>query len=568
MKALRTIGTVIGAFLLPIIALFLCGGLVLYSTAGMLTDEALDGVAAVAMEEEAVREALGSVVADSLVSQLPIKGTSEERVILREAMTKAMERPSVQKAVADVIKDCIHELTSSNFDGELNLNEKTVVAMAENPEAMAEITAALLRSGLFGSIFSSDALTPDNPPDVSESSATSKTESTETTSTTKAEGTTATRPSDSTPDTHPSDTTSQTTPTETTASSQETTTPVTIENNSLMNMISGNGTAAEVLDALDENTLNTIMADSDVQLLIAEVMAKKFASSLFGGSAAIDMAGPIAELIEEKPALFEDAVKTYIPDEETKEAIIASAATEANARGVMPPSANLTENELVVYLLTLYEDEFNEQFNTVLSNLDLDSSDIDYAPSEDGTPSEQSNDTLIHFHEDQTKTINTYAGSVRFLGSVGFFLLLIAVFVVFYALSALFTQSFRYPLLFEGITAGIIGILLLVICALPVVSFIPIEAIGENAEIINALAVAIWSGLSKKLLIFGIISLVISLLCIGGYVLWTIKRAQKKSANKASADEPEAIPENNAETTPETEKAPLPQEAEAPESAE
>ncbi len=534
MKALRIIGSIIGAFLLPVVSILLCCSILIASIAGLTTNKGLDSIVSIAMENDNVQNALGVLVADAFADQIPMGNTPEGQIAIREALTVAMEKPSVQEAVSELVKDSMAEVTSGEFNGTLELKRKLAEAIENNPEAMGEITSAILSSGLFSSFLfgspSEENTSNENTQGTKPVETTVGSQLTETT----ASGTTPTETTAGNIDAP--ETTSSTKPNETTGEK-----PVETTDNAASGLVddivSGGGTAADLLNTLDKETVDEILADKDVQALIADVMAKKLASSLFGTERPIDVAGPVGELIEAKPELFEDAIKTFIPDEETKQSVIANATADAAAAGVAPPAEDLTDTELVLYLLDLHREEFNEE---VLANLNVDftAPDIDYTAYDTDAASSNAvtvEDGTIYFDEETTALINELSAVLNTLRGPGFIIGILLIFVLFYLFMSLLTWSFRYGLIFESILSFLTGILLIAVGFIPVISLLP-ASVGDAAiDLAYTLVEAVWRVLAGKFTAYGAICLLVCALCVAGFVFWTIQKRKKANASAASA---------------------------------
>ncbi len=454
MKAFRIIGTVIGAFLLPLISIILCAALLLFGAANMITDKTINTVVSASMENETVKTTISVALTDSLTTQfLGTNATPEQAEQLQATISDILELPSLQELVSNILTDSADEIISGSFDGELDLSEKISNAIESNPALLEEVTKDLSTS--------------------------------------------------------------------------------TMQNDTIREMIASSEMATAVFGELEKEEADAILADPAVQELVGKVMADQIVGTLTTSAPALDFAAELGEIIEEKPSLFEPIIQTQIPDEETKASIIQSAADYADSLGVPPPKDNLSDTELVLYLIELYRDQINEQ---VIGALGATEPDIDYTSPDETVPAPapSSGNASLSFDEETTAMINTLSGVLHFLRSAAFFLLILCVFIVFYLLMALLTWSFRYPLIFEGISASLTGLLLIAIGALPLVQLLPTDSSDEMTEIILALVTSVWGVLAGKLSLIGIIALVVGIACIAGYIVWTILRKKKTAAPSAT----------------------------------
>ncbi len=294
-------------------------------------------------------------------------------------------------------------------------------------------------------------------------------------------------------------------------------TDVMVESGALLDMMSGSGTVGTVLGDLSEETTQELLSDSEVQALISEVLAATITNTLTPENAqSIDFAGEIGTIIENNPTLFEEVIHTYIPDEETKQQIIEAESAYAEQLGVTPPDSDLTDTELVCYLLDLYQKDINQEINAMLGFYEVDYSDFDPDIAFDAPASSS---ISITFDQKTTDMINKLSACMNIFRHVLFLTLIFAVFVLFYFFMALLMWSFRYPLIFSSITAILTGILLIVIGALPIKDIMTLIDLGEYAELILELLDSVWDVLSDALMIAGAIGILLGLLMITAFIL-------------------------------------------------
>ncbi len=311
-------------------------------------------------------------------------------------------------------------------------------------------------------------------------------------------------------------------------------TNVMLENDSLRKQLTSSYTAGTIFDDMNEENKDMILTEPAVKEVVSNVLAESLKAELTGTAREpIDIAQKIKTLLIENPSLAATFVIAYgLDDEAKKETVMQEATDHAEQIGAKAPSENLSDLEMLLYLVDLYQDELNAAFNESFTGADIDF--VPYAPDIAYDASESDN-TVIKFDEETTEMINTLASFIHFFRSVAFIAMIIGVFVLLYLLMALLTWSFRHPLIFSGITAVLTGILLLVIGLLPIHDILAlIIETGETTEIIFAFIDSAWSVLSDKLILLSVISILVGILMITGFIVIGILAKKKQIAPTAT----------------------------------
>ncbi len=281
-----------------------------------------------------------------------------------------------------------------------------------------------------------------------------------------------------------------------------------------------------VFSYLDEDTKESLLADEDVHAMVSDMITVMITNTLEPNRAqTIDVAKKIQTLVEENPALIEQILNSYMPDEESKNAVIADLKLYADSIGAAYPEENLSQIEFASYLVDLYYDKINADINLALGFSQAAPHDLDYTDFFDPKAaafSQSSSGAAITFDEETTEKINSFSSYLSIFRSKVFLALTIIFLILFYFLMVLFTWDFRTPLIFTGITSVITGLLLFVIGILPVQSLLSTINMGEYDDLIQALVQIIWIDFSEALMIAGLISLIAGIIMILGFVLFRI----------------------------------------------
>ncbi len=299
--------------------------------------------------------------------------------------------------------------------------------------------------------------------------------------------------------------------------------------------------AAPLMESLEPQTVNAIRENSDFQEFMSEIVSNSVLNMIPGvSSEPLNIAEKTGALIENNPELFETVYDDYGLTAEQKDAILNEAAVYAEQNGAIPPAEELSDVEMVLYLLDLYENDINSQFGSVFSSFvgggatvpAADSPDIDYAPLALDAPSDDG--LTIKLDEETTKQINSLSALLNILRSPFFVAIIILCFVAGYFLMALLTWSFRYPLLFNGIASSVTGVLLVVVSALPMKDIVVLFGFEGMAEIAVSLISSVWGVLASKIMIIGTVSIVVGILMITGFIIIGILKKNKRMAQQTA----------------------------------
>ncbi len=448
MKALRIIGSFVGALLIPVTAILLCAMLFLYSAAGLITNKTIENVVRKSMENEDIQASISNMLVSQFSATAPESFKSDVLMpdTLQSAVADLMMKPSIQNALSNVISESVSEITSGSFDGELNVEEKVIEAIVSDPDTLHEITSDL--------------------------------------------------------------------------------TDVMLESGALLDTFSGSGTVGTVLGNLDEETKIEFLSDPEIRSFVSDVLSVTITNTLDpANTTSIDFATKLGTIIENNPTLFEEVINAYIPDEETRLAIIEGESAYAEQLGIAPPDESFSDTELLCYLLDVYRNDVNKEMNAMLGIYDVDYSDLAPDVAFDASSSSQ---TSFSFNQSTTDMINKLSAYFNIFRSGLFFALIFTVCVLFYFLMALLMWSFRYPLIFTSSASILTGILLLVISALPIKDILTLVDLGEYTALLLGLIDSVWSVLSEALTLAGAISILLGLLMIIAFIL-TGKYANRRT---------------------------------------
>ena len=449
MKVYRTIGTVISILLTPVFILLLCAALVLSGAAGLVTQKSIDSIAKNAMTNEDIKSSVSNMLADSL-----LEGTDMNDPQMKETVDQLMELPSIQQMISGIVSESAEEITSGDFDGELDISEKLQDTITADPELLPT--------------FSEDIVT------------------------------------------------------------------VLLDNDAFRTSMIQSIAADDSALILGEELMDMLLQEPAVKSILAQVVTYTLEDKLgVYHTPAVDIAEEMHDLITENPTLAEAVVAITFPDGETFDAAIAEATAFANKVGEPTPRDGISKVEFLEYYLHLYRHNINDAFRGAIFSAETDQTD--YAP--DATPNSpsQANDMTLKFDEETVATLNEIAAILNIFKSPLFIVGILFFFVLTYLLTALLTWSFRYPLLFSGITAIFTGLLLIIIGMIPI-SDILSAASGNGTEALAfALVATIWGVLSDKLVLFGTVSIVLGIVLITVFIIIGMqvrnKQHQPNSAN-------------------------------------
>ena len=139
MKAYRIIGSIFGSILMPVFIIVLCACLLVASAAGLITTKSITNMVESAMDNDDIQ----SSVSEVLVENLTIPGISDNPE-MQDSINQIMSLPSVQGMISGIISDGAEELTSGNFDGELNVQEILQDTLTQDPELLSTMSTEKL----------------------------------------------------------------------------------------------------------------------------------------------------------------------------------------------------------------------------------------------------------------------------------------------------------------------------------------------------------------------------------------------------------------------------------------
>ena len=440
MKAYRIIGSIFGSILMPVFIIVLCACLLVASAAGLITTKSITNMVESAMDNDDIQ----SSVSEVLVENLTIPGISDNPE-MQDSINQIMSLPSVQGMISDIISDGAEELTSGNFDGELNVQEILQDTLTQDPELLSTMSTEIV--------------------------------------------------------------------------------DIMIENEELRNSIATSLLGENASEILGDELIDDLMQAPEVKNIFAKMITGTLQTGLQIEAEAINITDEMENLISENPALVEDVMDALIPNEEAFQNVIAEATTYAQENGLPAPDANISKLDFAAYYLNLYGD----QLNSIFQNTNFDA-DVDYTDYE--TPTSSSDNALnLTFDEETVAMINQAAEVLNILRSPLFILAILGILLFYYLLMALFTWSFRYPLMFCGITAILTGMLLIAITNLPVYDLLNASAATDSAELlVFPLITSVWGVLAKKIVLFGTAGIVLGILLITVFIITGIMIKNKKRA--------------------------------------
>ena len=440
MKAYRIIGSIFGSILMPVFIIVLCACLLVASAAGLITTKSITNMVESAMDNDDIQ----SSVSEVLVENLTIPGISDNPE-MQDSINQIMSLPSVQGMISGIISDGAEELTSGNFDGELNVQEILQDTLTQDPELLSTMSTEIV--------------------------------------------------------------------------------DIMMENEELRNSIATSLLGENASEILGDELIDDLMQAPEVKNIFAKMITGTLQTGLQIEAEAINITDEMENLISENPALVEDVMDALIPNEEAFRNAIAEAATYAQENGLPAPDANISKLDFAAYYLDLYGD----QLNSIFRNTNFDA-DVDYTDYE--TPTSSSDNALnLTFDEETVAMINQAAEILNILRSPLFILAILGILFFYYLLMALFTWSFRYPLMFCGITAILTGMLLIAITNLPVYDLLNASAATDSAELlVFSLITSVWGVLAKKIVLFGTTGIVLGILLITVFIITGIMIKNKKRA--------------------------------------
>ena len=440
MKAYRIIGSIFGSILMPVFIIVLCACLLVASAAGLITTKSITNMVESAMDNDNIQ----SSVSEVLVENLTIPGISDNPE-MQDSINQIMSLPSVQGMISGIISDGAEELTSGNFDGELNVQEILQDTLTQDPELLSTMSTEIV--------------------------------------------------------------------------------DIMMENEELRNSIATSLLGENASEILGDELIDDLMQAPEVKNIFAKMITGTLQTGLQIEAEAINITDEMENLISENPALVEDVMDALIPNEEAFRNAIAEAATYAQENGLPAPDANISKLDFAAYYLDLYGD----QLNSIFRNTNFDA-DVDYTDYE--TPTSSSDNALnLTFDEETVAMINQAAEILNILRSPLFILAILGILFFYYLLMALFTWSFRYPLMFCGITAILTGMLLIAITNFPVYDLLNASAATDSAELlVFSLITSVWGVLAKKIVLFGTTGIVLGILLITVFIITGIMIKNKKRA--------------------------------------
>ena len=305
---------------------------------------------------------------------------------------------------------------------------------------------------------------------------------------------------------------------------------VIMQNDSLRDTIASTFLGDDASAILGDEMIDEIMQAPEVKKIFANMITGTIQTGLhLNNTSEFNIADEMENLISENPALVEDVMDALIPSEEAFQQAVADAQSYAQENGLPVPDANISKLEFAAYYVDLY----GEHLNTLFQNADLNV-DVDYTDYE--TPADTSEESLtLTFDEETVAMLNQAAEILNIFRSPLFILAILGVFIFYYLLMALFTWSFRYPLIFSGITAILTSLLLITIAALPIHEILNM-AMADSAELLAiSMITSIWGVLTKKIVIFGTVGIVLGITLITVFIITGILIKNKK-AEAFSAD--------------------------------
>ncbi len=135
MKAYRIIGSLFSSLLMPIFIILLCASILVVSAANLITEKSINAIVKNTMQNEEMKAA----VSDTLINNI-YSGENADSPEMKEAIDQIMELPSIQNVISNIVSNSADEITSGNFDGELNIQEKLEDSLTEDPELLPTLS--------------------------------------------------------------------------------------------------------------------------------------------------------------------------------------------------------------------------------------------------------------------------------------------------------------------------------------------------------------------------------------------------------------------------------------------
>lgn len=297
---------------------------------------------------------------------------------------------------------------------------------------------------------------------------------------------------------------------------------IVMENEELRDSIATSLLGENATEILGEELIDELMQAPEVKNIFSKMITGTLQTGLQIEAEAVDIAVEMENLISENPALVENVMDVLIPDEESFQNAVAEAAAYAKENGLPEPDAGISKVDFAAYYLDLYGD----QLNSLFQNAEFDN-DVDYTDYE--TPADTSDNALnLTFDEETVAMLNQAAEILNIFRSPLFILAILGILIFYYLLMALFTWSFRYPLIFSGIAAILTGLILITLTTFPIHDILNMVTADSAELLVAALITSVWGVLIKKLIIFGTIGIVLGIALITVFIITGIMIKNKQ----------------------------------------
>ena len=248
----------------------------------------------------------------------------------------------------------------------------------------------------------------------------------------------------------------------------------------------------------------------------------------------LDVGKKLTTMFEENPETFDAIIEDVASDSGASyDDIYNTASAYMSQAGITVPEYGASYSEMMAAVVGFNDEMLNSLLNDYLAAAGLSAGDIPDDPDTDYAPmdSEAEADAAVAGMQSLMKDIGL---ALDFQKSPVYIVIICASFLLFFGICALLTWSIRRPLLISGIMTAFYGILLLAFSSLsfPTELLMPFfeESFGTAAITAHDILAIAWGAASQNIMLCGILSIVMAVLLIGGFILWKILEAKRPKA--------------------------------------